>query len=98
MKKRIYSKELKEQAVQLSYQRDNIKELADELGINVQRLYKWRKAAREVSTDIQGKEIKSEASELTKLRKELKEKELELAILKKAVHIFSKSDGKFTNL
>ena len=41
MKKRIYSKEFKEQAVRLSYQRANIKELADELGLDPQRIYKW---------------------------------------------------------
>lgn len=35
MKKRVYSTELKEQAVRLSYQRENIKDLADELGIDV---------------------------------------------------------------
>ena len=45
MKKRVYSKELKEQAVRLSYQRENIKELADELG-TVQRIYKWRRASK----------------------------------------------------
>lgn len=36
MKRRVYS-----QAVRLSYQCDNVKELADELGVKVQRLYKW---------------------------------------------------------
>ena len=39
-KKRFYSKEFKENAVSLSYQRDNLKALAHELGINVERLYK----------------------------------------------------------
>ena len=34
MKKRIYSIEFKEQTVRLSYQRDNIKELADELSLD----------------------------------------------------------------
>ena len=47
--KRVYSKELKQQAVQLSYQQDNIKELADELGIDVQRIYKWCKAAKQAN-------------------------------------------------
>lgn len=42
MKKRVYSTEFKSEAVRLSYQRENIKELADELGIQVQRIYKWR--------------------------------------------------------
>ena len=42
MKKRVYVNEFKEQAVHLSHQWENIKELADELDINVHRLYKWR--------------------------------------------------------
>ena len=40
MKKKFYSKEFKDRAVQQSYQRDNIKELADELGISPERIYK----------------------------------------------------------
>lgn len=97
MKKRVYSKEFKEQAVRLSYQRDNIKELADELGVAVQRIYKWRRVAKDVSNPkIQ--QAKEEDIEIKRLRKALKEKELELAILKKAVHIFSKNDGKSINL
>ncbi len=97
MKKRVYSKELKEQAVRLSYQRDNIKELADELGIAVQRIYKWRKASKEASDPVIQKS-KEEDVEIKRLRKALKDKELELEILKKAVHIFSKSDGRSTGL
>lgn len=94
--KRQFSKEFKSEAVRLSYQRENIKDLADELGIQVARIYKWRAAARtpELSTTSI---IKSEDQEIKKLRKQLKNAELELEILKKAVHIFSKSDGKFTN-
>lgn len=97
MKKRVYSKELKDQAVGLSYQRDNIKELADELGIAVQRIYKWRRAAKDV-IDPKVQQAKQEDAEVKRLRKALKDKELELEILKKAVHIFSKSDGKSINL
>ncbi len=44
--KRQFSKEFKSEAVRLSYQRENIKDLADELGIQVARIYKWRAAAR----------------------------------------------------
>lgn len=40
MKKRIYSNEFKEQTVRLSYQRDNIKELADELGLDPMKPWK----------------------------------------------------------
>ena len=88
MKKRVYSAALKEQAVRLSYQRENIKELADELGIDVQRIYKWRKAAKPVSVPKTEKPIAQDSIEVKRLRKALKEKELELEILKKAVHIF----------
>ncbi len=38
MKKRVYSAEFKSSAVRLSYERENIKELADELGIQVERI------------------------------------------------------------
>ena len=98
MKKRVYSKEFKEQAVQLSYQRENIKDLADELGVAVQRIYKWRRADKDDSTPKLQVVKNDDSIEVKKLRKALKEKELELEILKKAVHIFSKSDGKSISL
>ena len=50
MKKRHYSTEFKLEAVRLSYKRDNIKELANELGVQVQRIYKWRATHREISS------------------------------------------------
>ncbi|MFT4680870.1 MAG: transposase [Granulosicoccus sp.] len=42
--RRIYSREFKLKAVELSYKRENIKELADELGIRPELLYRWRRA------------------------------------------------------
>ena len=96
--KRQYNNEFKAEAVRLSYQRDNIKELADELGIQVQRIYKWRAVDRgTVKTKVTPIK-KQEEQEVKELRKALKNAQLELEILKKAVHIFSKSDGKSTNL
>jgi len=99
MKRRVYSQALKDEAVRLSYQRDNVKELADELGIQVQRLYKWRKTAKN-SVALKTKPIieHQDNSEVKRLKKALKEKELELEILRKSVHIISKSDGKSINL
>ena len=95
--KRHFSKEFKQEAVRLSYVRENIKDLADELGIQVARIYKWRTAERNPITPKFS--VKSQDSqEVKELRKKLKNAELELEILKKAVHIFSKNDGKFTNL
>ncbi len=98
--KRVYSESFKEKAVNLSYQRENIKELADELGIQVQRIYKWRASTRkEINLkSITNSKLQEELPEVKRLKKELKNAQLELEILKKAVHIFSKSDGKSFNL
>ena len=96
--KRQCSQEFKSEAVRLSYQRENIKELADELGIQVQRIYKWRAVGRGANRMKVSPVIKQEEQEVRELRKALKNAQLELEILKKAVHIFSKSDGKSTNL
>lgn len=98
-KKRNYSKSFKEKAVELSYQRDNMKELAQELGIDVARIYKWRSKIIS-STSSKSKQTlpNIELEEMKLLKKELKNTQLELEILKKAVHIFSKSDGKSINL
>ncbi len=52
MKKRHYSNEFKLETVRLSYNRENIKELANEFGVQVQRNYKWRATHREVSSLI----------------------------------------------
>ena len=97
MKKRFYSKEFKREAVRLSHQRENIKALADELGIAVGRLYKWRRAARDGASSGGTVPSQVDSAEIKRLRKELRERELELEILKKAVHIFSRSDGKSTS-
>jgi transposase len=98
--KRVYSESFKEKAVSLSYQRENIKELADELGIQVQRIYKWRASGRKQVNlkTITNSKLQEELPEVKRLKKELKETQLELEILKKAVHIFSKSDVKSFNL
>jgi len=93
--KRNYSNEFKQEAVRLSYQRDNIKELAIELGIDVARIYKWRTSNRSNTTDVIS--IKNDNEEIKRLKRALKDSQLELEILKKAVHIFSKSDGKSIN-
>ena len=44
---KIYEKVFKEKAVQLTYERTNIKELAIELVITAPQLYKWRKEFEE---------------------------------------------------
>ncbi|WP_245181121.1 transposase [Flavobacterium sp. XN-5] len=41
--RKIYDKAFKDKAVQLSYDRTNVSELARELGVTAPQLYKWRK-------------------------------------------------------
>lgn len=97
--KRTYSKDFKEKTISLSYQRANIKELADELGISVARIYKWRAVKKENDNPVLSKVLKHiEDVETKQLRKELKNAQMELEILKKAIHIFSKRDGSSTTL
>ena len=84
----------------MSNERSNITELARELGIRVSMLYKWREDYYKFGAGSfpgNGKVILSETEqELPRLRKELRETQLERDILKKAVGIFSRSDGKYS--
>ena len=91
-----YSLEFKIKAVELSNQRGNLQEIADELSISRESLRNWRKLSK---TGKLGENVSSspkvkskEEDENIKLRKELQEVKLERDILKKAVGIFSKND------
>ena len=99
MKRRKYSKEVKIKAVELSDVRGNTREIAMELGISADLIYRWR---RELEQDpdlaFSGNDIKQlteDQKELEHLRKQLKDVTMERDILKKAVSIFSKSDRKY---
>jgi len=94
--KRKYDRSFKERAVKMSYERENIKDLASELGISSDRIYKWRSEYRvhgELSFSGHGVERLSEEDKRVKeLEKKLRTTEMELEILKKAIAIFSKTD------
>lgn len=100
--RRTFDKEFKLMAVELSRARENIPQLALELGIRADLIYRWRKEFKnkgEVSFSGKGKTIlTAEEAEIARLKKELREAELERDILKKAVSIFSKRDGKYSDL
>jgi transposase len=99
--RRTFDRKFKLNAVELSYKRENIRELAHELGIRPELLYRWRKefATREIASfPGKGKKVMNpDEAENTKLRKELADMRMERDILKKAVGIFSKNDGKYSN-
>ena len=95
--KKYYSKEYKLKAVALCNERGNVSLVASEPGIRHDMLRRWK---REYSEDqskafIGGGNAKKKPApnELSLLRKKLREVELERDILKKAVGIFSKSEG-----
>lgn len=74
MKKQVYSTEFKSEAVRLSYQRENIKELADELGVQVQRIYKWRAGQKTKASPKATIKLETDSIEVKRLRKALKKK------------------------
>ena len=96
-KRRTYSKEFKIDVIQQSYQRDNIRELADELGIDPGLIYAWRsKYKTQPQQAFPGKGIRSRTpkeKELAELKKELADVCMERDILKKAMGIFTKKNG-----
>lgn len=93
-----YDASFKRKAVELSYARGNAKEVAIELGVLPEVLYRWRREHQEYrGNSFPGKgkpKLTDEQREILELKKQLKDAELERDILKKAVSIFSKSDKK----
>lgn len=99
--RKIYSKEFKQKAIELSNLRGNVQEVARELDIRAALIYRWQK---ELSTRpalaFSGngkKQLTDEQKELARLKRELADVRMERDILKKAVSIFSVSDRKSTN-
>jgi transposase len=71
------------------------------MDIRTELIYRWRREALanlDASFPGQGnKTMTEEQKEIARLKKELRDAQLERDILKKAVSIFSKNDGKYSN-
>ena len=97
-----FDKEFKKKAVELSYARGSVSEIADELGIKRALLYRWRKEFSQYKDNsFPGKgnpKMTDLERENARLQKELREARMERDILKKAISIFSVSDGKSISL
>ena len=91
-----YETSFKEHAVKLSYERSNLSELAKELGISAQLIYRWRKEVERFGSGSfpgNGKpKLTAEEKELIELKEKMRRIELENEILKKALHIISRDD------
>lgn len=100
--RKMYDKEFKLMAVELIESHKTVAEVSKELGVHKNLLYQWRsKFQKKGKHSFSGNGIKSltpEEAEIKRLKKELREVEIERDVLKKAVGIFSKRDGKDFNL
>ena len=95
--RRQYDDEFKKMAVELSVAKGSLKATAVELGITPQILTRWRReqVAFPGTNANERAQLSQDQQEIQRLKKELKQAELERDILKKAVGIFSRSDGKY---
>lgn len=95
--RRTFTRAYKLDVIQQSYHRENIRELADELGLRVQLIYKWRAAyANQGQPSFPGRGVEAltpEEQKLRALQKENAELRMERDILKKAIGIFGKTNG-----
>jgi len=99
--RQFYDREFKKEAVEHSFARGNAKEIAQELEIRPELLYRWRREYQKYEKNSFPRHGKPKMIDLerenARLQKELREAKMERDILKKAVSIFSRSDGKSTN-
>lgn len=96
--KRQFDRAFKVMAVELCFSGKPTCEVAEELGIRADLLSRWKreyKQKNEGSFSGHGKpSMTPEQTEVARLKKELRETQIERDILKKAVGIFSKNDGR----
>jgi transposase len=102
MKRRKFDREYKRMVAELANTREDISALAAEMDLSPDLIYRWRREAlANLSASFPGqgnKTMTEEQKEIARLKKELRDAQLERDILKKAVSIFSKSDGKYSSL
>lgn len=99
--RKVFSKEFKQKAVELSDLRGSTRDVARELGVRPELIYRWRSELQinpKLAFSGNGnKQLTEEQRELSRLRRELEDVKMERDILKKAVSIFSASDRKSIN-
>ena len=100
--RRKYTKEQKLEIVKLSLENDaTVHELAERFDVSANTIYNWRSKYYKYEDNAfpghGNKTMTDSEREIARLKKELREAQLERDILKKAVSIFSKNDGKFSN-
>ena len=84
---------------------DTVKDVAERYGIHEATISRWRKTyGSDISEDVKGQvkshlekrpDMDGQLRRIQELERELAEARLEREILKKAIRIFSKTDGKY---
>ena len=94
--RKVYDRGFKENAVKISYERDNLSQFARELGISVKQLYSWRSQYKfKGSESFPGNgnsALSEDAKALAQIKKEYAQLQQEHEILKKTMGIISRSD------
>jgi transposase len=88
-----YTSDFKERTVRyIQKQNKSMPELAEELNLPVKLLHDWKAKHRQLPSEppVGGVNLYAQDQEIKELREQVKEREEEIAILKKAMHIFSK--------
>ena len=100
-KRKTFNKDFKTMIFQLMESGQKVSVIAEEYGLIESVIYRLRRefknTKRPAFTSNGNKALTDQEKEIARLKKELKEAQLERDILKKAVSIFSKSDGTSTN-
>ena len=96
-----YDKEFKLMTVNLCQTGKSRREVAEELGVRTELVSRW---IREYTQYQEGSfsghgnaNLTDEQKEIVRLKRELRDSQIERDILKKAVSIFSKNDGRYSN-
>lgn len=99
--RRQFTREFKVMAVELCQSGKSAREVAEELGITSEMLRRWRREFeryQEGSFSGHGNvNMTNDQKEIARLKRELRDAQIERDILKKAVSIFSRGDGRYMN-
>lgn len=76
----MFDESFRKMAVELSYTKGSVKEVADELGVSQTLLSKWRQRESDSSQGVAG--LTEDQKMIKKLQKELKDAQMERDILK----------------
>lgn len=100
-KRRVFDEAFRLMAVELAQAKGSIQEAARELGVDAGRISKWKQRYKKPDPS-QPQSVSStfsqEQQEIRRLQRELRETQVERDILKKAVSIFSRNDGRYSDL